>query len=234
MILFNEIFSKAVNLFDDPDIRFDYVNSPIGFAKRMLPFLMSGKKLFVSPTAIVDKLSIFDVPQGELEEITVEVGETPSDQFVLSTTPVQGSVFEYWIGTDRVKATYDYVTNTVTFPRVINVGETCSVEWYYAGAFTADFSTALRSDFPMNSIMESIENILAQGIVCAWDENEMNRALENRNILSDTDFSFYSPANSAKAKVDHHKQVLREMDTLISELNWRIMGTPQGGSRFGK
>lgn len=76
------------------------------------------------------------------------------------------------------------------------------MEWYFAGAFTADFSTSLRSDFPITAIMDKIINIIAHGLVSAWSDQEMNRAIENRNILTDTDFKFYSPASSVKAKVD--------------------------------
>lgn len=62
----------------------------------------------------------------------------------------------------------------------------------------------------------------------------MNRALEIRNIFSDADLGFYSPAKSAEAKVAWHERIHKDLNTLISDLNWRIMSTPQGGSRFGK
>lgn len=62
----------------------------------------------------------------------------------------------------------------------------------------------------------------------------MNRALEMRNIFSDSDLGFYSPANSARAKTEWHNQINKDMDTLVSELTWRIQGTPRGGSNFGK
>ena len=42
MILFSEIFDRAVNLFDDPDIRRDYVLDPAGFQQEMRPFLING------------------------------------------------------------------------------------------------------------------------------------------------------------------------------------------------
>ena len=197
----------------------------------MLPLLWGGRKLFVSPVSIVDKLSVYDDPSGSFEQFDGSGVAT----YALSTTPDENAVFTYRIQGEIVSGgSYNPNTNEATFPRVVLATEKCSVDWYYAGAFTADFADCLRSDFPINVIMENIVNILAYGIVCVWDENEMNRALENRNILSDSDFSFYSPANSAKAKVTHHEQVLKEMNALISELNWRIFSTPQGGSRFGK
>lgn len=215
MILFYDIFKKAVNLFDDPDLRFAYVNNPVSFARRMREYLLSGMHLFVSPTTIVDKLSIYDDEEGMREEIDGE--ETESYQ--LSTTPNENAVFSYKIGKEYVHASYDKETNTVTFERAIKSGETCTIEWYYPGAFTADFSNCLRSDLPIDVFLNYIINALAKSIACMWDEEEMNRALENRNILSDTDFKLYSPANSAKSKIEHHQQMLRELDTLLSELN---------------
>ena len=145
-----------------------------------------------------------------------------------------GVGFTYKIGNEYVKGEYKPETNSVTFPREIGVDETWTVIWFYAGAFTADFSSCIRKDFPMPVFLDKIINILAYGILSVWGDQEVGRVLEVRNILTDTDFKFYSPANSARAKVEWRNQMNRDMDTLISELNWRIMGTPSGGSRFGK
>ena len=122
----------------------------------------------------------------------------------------------------------------MTFPRAVAADETWSVSWFYAGAFTADFSNCLRSDFPMDVIMDKVINILAYALCSAWGDKEVGRVLEVRNILTDTDFDMYSPANSARAKVEWRNQMNRDMDTLVSELNWRIMATPRGGYNFGK
>ena len=82
--------------------------------------------------------------------------------------------------------------------------------------------------------MEKVTTILAYALLSTWGDKEVGRVLEVRNILTDTDFKMYSPANSARAKVEWRNQMNRDMDTLVSELNWRIMSTPTGGSRFGK
>lgn len=230
MILFKDIFNRAVNLFDDPDIRKKFYDDPVGFEKVMRPFLIVGKDKFTSPTAVTDKLCVYSDAQGKDEIIDGENTET----YILSTTPVSNSVFTYRIGTEIVPGLYDSQTNSVTFPREVRTGETCSVCWYYAGAFTEDFSNCLNGDLPNNSIMEKIINILAYGILSAWSDLELNRSLEIRNLLSDADMSFYSPANSAKAKIEWYNNINKDMDSLISELNWRILATPTGGSRFGK
>ena len=196
----------------------------------MLDFLIAGKNKFTSPTAITDKLNICDEPAGEIIEIDGE----DTDTYVLISRPLEHSGFTFRIGCEKVPGYYDPESNAVKFSRVVKTGEKCSVTWYYAGAFVADFSDCLRSDFPMPAIMEKVINILAYGILSAWGDKEVGRVLEVRNILTDTDFQMYSPANSARAKVEWRDKMNANMDTLVSELNWRIMSTPRGGSRFGK
>lgn len=230
MILFSEIFERAIRMFDDPDIRHNYVYNKSAFARQMRDYLINGMRLFDSPTSIVYKLTQQSAPSGGREVITGEHGS----EFVLEGHPDPNSYFSYKINKEYVRGTYNSTTNTVTLPVEVREDDTVVIDWYFAGAYTADFSSCLRSDFPIDHFMDKIKAVLAKGIVCMWDEEEMNRALENRNILSDTDFKFHSPANSVNAKIDHHKQLLREMDTLLSELNWIILGTPRGGSNFGK
>ena len=199
----------------------------------MLDFLIIGKDKFTSPVAITDKLIICAQPEGYMES---DSGDG-SDTYVLERQVANGGIgvgFTYVIGKEKVFGSYDPETNSVIFPRAINSDETWAVSWFYAGAFTADFSDCLRSDFPMDAIMEKVITILAYALCSAWGDKEVGRVLEVRNILTDTDFQMYSPANSARAKVEWRNQMNRDMDTLVSELNWRIMSTPRGGSNFGK
>ena len=230
MIYFYDIFERAFNLFDDPDISQKYYNDKAGFQHIMLDYLIIGKNKFTYPTAITDKLVEYEKPEGSQAIIDGE----DSDTYVLVSKPREHSGFTFKIGDEFVHATYDPDTNSVTFPRIVKSGEVCSVTWYYAGAFTADFSSCLRSDFPVNAIIDKVINILAYALLSAWGDKEVGRVLEVRNILTDTDFQMYSPANSANAKVAWRNQMNRDMDTLVSELNWRIMSTPRGGSNFGK
>ena len=230
MILFTDIINRAINLFDDPDIRWLYINNPAGCAQFMRPYVLTAKDYFTYPTAISDQLSIYTDDNGQTEIIDGE----DTDTYVLSTTPVEDSVFSYKINDEFVQGEYLKATNSVVFPREVKTGETCTVTWYYAGAFVGNFNSMFRKDFPIQPIMDKITNILVYGVLSAWGENEKNRALEIRNLFSDSDLGFYSPASSAKAKVDWHNQMNRDMDTLVVELSWRFMATPQGGSRFGK
>lgn len=240
MIQFSEIFDKAVYLFDDPDIRMMYANDRAGYHRIMRPLLINGLHYFTSPTAITDRLSSFSGEQGYTE--TPEFGElsvgSDSTVFTLCTTPVEGCAFSCRVGKQMYPVSYeenyDKKANTFEIPAVVKEGDSVEVSWYYAGAFTADFSHAFRSDFPMDSIMEKVKNILAHAVLVSWGDVEMNRALGLRNLLSDADLATYSPANSARALTEWHNQLNRDMDTLISELNWRVMATPKGGSRFGQ
>lgn len=233
MILFSEIFDRAFNLFDDPDISQKYYYDKAGFQHIMLQYLLIAKDKFTSPTVIVDKLHQIDSPIGYNES---DVGND-SSTYVLNNEVANKGVgvgFTYKIGKEFVEGSYDPETNSVTFARNVSTSEEWSVSWFYAGAFTADFSDGFRADIPLEPILDKIINILAYGTLSVWGDKEVGRVLEVRNILTDHDFQMYSPANSARAKVEWRNQMNRDMDTLIAELNWRIMGTPTGGSRFGK
>lgn len=232
MIQFSEIFDLAVNLFDDPDIRLMYVEDPVGFQQSMRPYLIKGKDEFTHPIVIADKLAAVSDPQGSLEEFE----GSGAQSYGLSTEPVPGAAMTFRVNGVPVQGgSYDPVSKEATFPEPVPVGAAASVAWYYAGAFTENFNDwGFRGDYNIAGLMAKVKNILATSVAVAWSLNEMNRALEIRNILSDADLSFYSPANSAQAKTEWHKAVQREMDSLESQLNWRIYATPLGGSRFGK
>lgn len=233
MIYFKEIFDRAATIFDDPDIHGKYFNDQAAFQKDMLEFLLIGKNKFTSPVAITDKLLEMDPSQGKYEE---DFGDG-NDTYVLESevpNDGEGVGFTFFIDGKKVPGVYNADDNSVTFVREIADTETWGVAWFYAGAFTADFSNCLRTDFPMSAIMDKIINILAYATLSAYGDKEVGRVIDVRNILTDTDFNLYSPANSARAKVEWRNQMNRDMDTLVSELNWRIMSTPKGGSRFGK
>lgn len=233
MIYFYDIFERAFNLFDDPDISRKYYEDQAGFQSDMRDFLLIGKDKFTNPTAITDKLLVCEEAVGYSESDS----GNGSDTYVLEQpVPNGGSKvgFTYLINGKCVHAQYNATDNSVTFGQVISSSDTWEVRWFYAGAFSADFSDCLRSDFPIDAIMGKVETILAYALCSAWGDKEVGRVIEVRNILTDTDFKMYSPANSARAKVEWRNQMNRDMDTLVSELNWRIMSTPKGGSRFGK
>jgi hypothetical protein len=233
MIYFYDIFEKSMSIFDDPDLSRKYYEDQAGFQSDMRDYLMVGKNKFTYPTAITDKLIVCDEAVGYMESDSGNGTDTYTlEQTVANNGEKVG--FTFAVNGKPIQAQYNAEDNSVTFERNIEATETWSVSWFYAGAFSADFSDCLRSDFPMDAIMDKVVTILAYALLSTWGDKEVGRVLEVRNILTDTDFKMYSPANSARAKVEWRNQMNRDMDTLVSELNWRIMSTPKGGSRFGK
>lgn len=233
MIYFSEIFDRAFNLFADPDIEKKYFNDRAGFQKDMLDYLIIGKNKFVSPVAITDRLVEMDKAVGKYEE---DSGDGGNEYVLESEIPNRGEGvgFTFFINKEKVFGVYNPENNSVRFERNVSTTDTWGVCWFYAGAFTADFSKCFRADYSMDAIMDKIINILAYGLLSAWGDKEVGRVLDVRNILTDHDFQMYSQANSARAKVEWRNQMNKDMDTLISELNWMILSTPRGGSRFGK
>ena len=233
MIYFYDIFEICIALFDDPDLSREYYENQALYQADMREFLMVGRKKFNRPTAICNKLTEMQDAKGISESGDGE----DRDTYELSEAvpyPADKVGFTYAINGQPVHATYNAEDHTVTFERPVAVGETWAVSWFYAGAFTADFSTCFRSDFNMDAIMDEIKTILAYATVSAWGDKEVGRVIEVRNILTDHDFQMYSPANSARAKTEWRNQMNRDMDTLASSLGWSILSTPRGGSRFGK
>lgn len=123
MIYFNDIFQRAFNLFDDPDISQKYYYDPAGFQQDMLDYLLNGKNKFTSPTAITDKLVDMDDPEGYVEVIDGEGTNT----YTLVSHPHVESAYTYRIDGNLVGGTYDVNTNQVTFNTVVATGSTCSV-----------------------------------------------------------------------------------------------------------
>lgn len=126
-----------------------------------------------------------------------------SDTYTLSTTPSASADFSCMInGEIDERAIYNADTNSVTFSKVVDSGIECSVEWYFCGSFNTDFSSAASRTTSASVISSKVVEILARALVLNWAENEKNFVLEIRNLLTDTDFRMYSPANSVRSKVE--------------------------------
>lgn len=231
MILFSEIYEKAVNLFDDPDIRKAYVCNKIKFYRKMYAYFQNGMRLFTHPMAIAFELQRQTPPVGEMEIFE----GTGDKRYVLSTTPIDGSEIEMKIAGERDDgAFYNSDDNSVTFSKDVAEGTECSVEWYFPGEFETDFSTAQTSAASKELIQSYAKDILARALVLSWAEKEKNFVLDIRNLLTDTDFKIYSPANSVLAKVNWVKDLRFQFDSLQTQLGWMMFGQVRnGGQRYG-
>ena len=123
MILFSEIFDRAVFLFDDPDIGRDYVNDPVSFQKEMRPLLINGLNKWTHPTAVTDRLANYSDAVGKTELIE----GTNSATYTLVTTPEDNSVFTFKCGTEYLQGSFNKADNSVTLSRIILPTEVVSV-----------------------------------------------------------------------------------------------------------
>lgn len=226
MLLYTTIYGKAINLFDDPDINRAYVQNKVLFAKMMYPHLVNGINKFKDPTAITWLLVDRTAPEGKTE--VFEASEVSDNSVTLSTQPLANSDYSVTVGGKYV---YDYTVETgddgvakVVFGSSVVIGDTdeISVEWYNAGQFNTDFAQASAPMISAAVIADKTADILARTLVLAWAEKNKNFLLEIRNILNNTDFNIYSPANSIKAKVDWVKDLQWDVDTMQNKLGWDL------------
>lgn len=234
MILFSEIFNRAIRLFDDPDINRLYVGNPVAFAKKMRPFLINGLGKFSNPTTIASLMSQQDEPNGKIEIFD----GTGTDVYTLSTVPVDNAEMVCMIeGHVDLLAQYDSETNSVTFSKVVEEGQECSVEWYYAGAFTANLDGIGGSGGAHATAIDQVKNILAHCLLLSWSEQSKNFLLDIRNWLQDTDFKLFSPAHSIESKVKWYNNVESGLNDLMNALGWTLRTRAtyaKGGTIIGR
>lgn len=221
MILFKDIYARAINLFDDPDYDRAYVQNIVRFEKMMYPHLLDGFQLFTNPTSIAWALVDQTSPSGQMEIFS---GEGVVDNTViLSTTPLPNSDFVCMInGEVDLGAEIDLKTNKIRFSKEITSKDEVSVEWYFCGQFNTDFISSSAPFVSTSLIGSKVVDILARALVISWAEKNKNFILEIRNVLTDTDFKIYSPANAIKSKIDWVKNLIWELDTLQTKLAWDV------------
>lgn len=237
MILYQDIYQKAINLFDDPEIDRAYVQNKVRFAKLMYPHLDNGIQKFKNPTAITWELMDRTPPEGKAEIFSG--AEVAGRTLVLSTVPLAGSDYSVTVAGNYV---YDYTVveeNGVTqivFGDDVNIGidDEISVEWYYAGCFNTDFSSASATLITPQTIADKVTDILARTLVLSWAEKNKNFILEIRNILTDTDFKICSPANAINSKVAWVKDLQFDVDTMQTKLGWDLFSVSRrAGGYYG-
>ena len=233
MLLFKDIYNKAINLFDDPIIMKAYVEDTVRWEKLMYPYLENGINRFTNPTSISFLLVDQTLPQGQVETFVGD-GSTTYHTTEGSFTPVEGADFSFYIGS-KIDNGATYFDGTVTFSSPVPVGTTCAVEWYYAGAFNTDFASAATQQVSPQVIAYRVKDILANALVWAWAEDEKNFVLDIKNLLTDHDFRIYSPANSVTAKQNWVNSIKFNLDTQTNKLSWDLLSRHfHGGNYYGK
>ena len=229
MISYKDIYKRAIKLFDDPIIQKAYVEDKVRFHKLMYPHLMNGLDLFNNPSSV--SLALLDQtdPVGQLETLVGDGGDT----YTLTITPAEGSDMSYIVnGVYDKKASYDPENHTVTFSKVVPEGIPCSVEWYSCGCFNTDFTSVQSPTMSASAISAKVTDILARALVLNWATEEQNYLLDIKNILTDTDFKLYSPANSIRAKCEWVNKVQNDFDTLTNKFSWNLYSRAKHGGRY--
>lgn len=214
MILFEEIYNKAIDLFDDPKIKKAYLSNKIQFSKLMYPYLDTAISLFTNPAAIGVELVNRDEPIGQME---IFDGDGITKTFKLSFVPNENSLLQFTQNGKTVDAVYDKVENTITFPEISLEGQECSCEYYYTGAFLSNFSKVSNANM-QEYVISTIEGILARLLVRCWAEYRRNFLLDIENILTTTDFNLHPASAALKSKNEWIHQLDQESNRMQTKL----------------
>ena len=224
MLLFKDVYVKAITLFDDPEINLAYVENFVRFEKLMYPFLQEGIGLFTNPTSVAWSLTDVTSPEGKMEIFSSE--EVTDGVVVLSTVPKQDSDFVAMVnGVIDKGATMSQNEDgayAITFTQPISEGDEVSVEWYFGGQFNTDFKQAATSLISPTVIATRVKEILALALAVQWARQEQNVLIDIKNNLTDTDFKIHSPANSIKEKTQWVDQLLFDLDTQQTKFAWDL------------
>ena len=211
-ILFSDIYTKAIALFDDPKITVAYQTNIIQFDKIMYTYLQNAISMFNNPVSVGMRLSMYNEPVGTME---IFEGDGENSTFVLDDEfeIKPNSEYCYIEGDIMVKGELDIENRIVSFPDVLEEGQQYAFEQYYVGEFLDDFSGLNKNTKGGNSlIIGEIKDILARLLVKSWAENERNLLTDIRNVLQDSDFKLTSNAS-----------ILTSKNKWIDQLDWEIL-----------
>ena len=221
IIPFQDIYAKAIGLFDDPKITAAYNSNLIQFYKLMYVYLQNSISLFNNPLSVVKLISDFEEPSGQMEIFEsdgVQAIFTLDSEFQLK----ENSVYHYVANGQTVNATINKKNRTVIFPDVLKKGEQYSIEQYCIGHFNCDFTAMETSKLEQINIVNNIKDILARLLIKSWGENTRNFLLDIQNILTDSDFNVHSSANALRAKNGWIEQLDKEILQYQNKLAWNI------------
>lgn len=237
-ILFSEIYTKAVALFDDPQITKAYQFNRVLFEKKMYTYLQNAIAMFNNPLIISTKLSNHNLPEGVME--TFE-GNGEAQDFEIGFNIDEGKKYNY-VFMEQDIAVLEGVTlskdegtgkYTVHFPDILPEGQLYSVEQYYCGEFTDNFFNITNGNVGQQAVINYTKDILARLLVKSWAEEERNLLLEIRGIMQDSDFKLLSSDRILKSKNEWVNQLDSEIYNYQNRLAWQIRFM-NGSSKLGR
>lgn len=221
-ILFSDIYTKAIALFDDPKITMAYVTNKIQFNKLMYTYLQNAIAMFTNPTSIGMRLSSYNEPIGTMEVFEAD-GENRIFKLDTDFKILENSLYSYIENQTNVTGVLKKEQGIVEFPDVLPKGQQYAFEQYYVGEFLDDFSGLNNKTASGNAlIIGEIKDILARLLVKAWAEEERNLLLDIRNIMQDSDFKLNGNDRVLNAKNKWVDQLDTEILQLQNKLAWNI------------
>jgi hypothetical protein len=218
MILFEEIYNKAVVLFDDPKITTAYEENKIAFCKHMYGFFNNVS--IYEPVIIGQILSDITSPTGQMELFD---SDGNSNSFDVEMEIPDNSILMFYADGQVIDGEYNRDTKKVIFKGdVIDTGKEYGLEYYFPGKFNGDFTTITSDQLVLMDIEQKVKNILSRLLVIAWSESVKNMLVDIQGILRDTDFKLTPNSQILSAKIkwvdDLYKQNIAEQN----KLSWRI------------
>ena len=221
-ILFSDIYTKAIALFDDPKITKAYNTNKIQFSKLMYTYLQNAIAMFTNPTSIGMRLSAYNEPIGTMEIFEAN-GQTRIFKLDDDFKILDGAIYGYIENQTIVLGDLNKESRTVEFPDVLPQGQQYAFEQYYVGEFLDNFSGLNRNTASGNAlIIGQVKDILARLLVKAWAEEERNLLLDIRNIMQDSDFKLNGNDRVLNAKNKWVDQLDSEILQLQNKLAWNI------------
>ena len=218
MILFEEIYNKAVVLFDDPKITTAYEENKIAFCKHMYGFFNNVS--IYEPVIIGQILSDVTNPIGQME---IFDADGTSSEFEVEMDIPDNSIVMFYADGNICNGTYDSQDKKVTFDgNILEKGKEYGLEYYYPGSYNGDFLSISNDHLVINDIEQKVKNILARLLVIAWAESVKNMLVDIQGILRDTDFKLTPNSQILSAKVKWIDDLYRQNLAEQNKLSWRI------------
>lgn len=217
MILFEEIYNKAVVLFDDPKITLAYEENKIAFCKHMYSFFNNAS--IYEPVIVGQILSDITLPKGEIE---IFESDGATNIFKVDMIIPNNSLIAYYADGKLIQGNYNSKTKEVTFDSILEAGKEYGIEYYFAGCYNSDFSRISTVPMVVTDIEQKVKNILARLLVISWAESVRDMLVDIQGLLRDTDFKATPNSQILNSKVNWVRELYKQNNAEQNKLSWRI------------